>query len=191
MLNYALYQAGALYTAKGFHYLFFIILNIVLLIYGGILLSQGVEEVFNPRLRGMNKLNPIIKVENLKAVYLVREGTIKAADGISFEVPENSVTAIVGESASGKSTIIEAMTKTLPPNGRILSGKVLYNGKDILTLSNEELRKIKWKEIALVPQAAQQSLNPTMKIIDHFKDTVEAHRVNWSHNELIKKLQKN
>ncbi|HAA81648.1 MAG: Binding-protein-dependent transport systems inner membrane component [Caldanaerobacter subterraneus] len=52
MLNYALYQAGALYTAKGFHYLFFIILNIVLLIYGGILLSQGVEEVFNPRLRG-------------------------------------------------------------------------------------------------------------------------------------------
>lgn len=135
----------------------------------------------------MNKLNPIIKVENLKAVYLVREGTIKAADGISFEVPENSVTAIVGESASGKSTIIEAMTKTLPPNGRILSGKVLYNGKDILTLSNEELRKIKWKEIALVPQAAQQSLNPTMKIIDHFKDTVEAHRVNWNHNELIKK----
>ncbi|SES68503.1 ABC transporter permease [Anaerobranca gottschalkii] len=52
MLNYALYQAGALYTVKGFHYLFFVIFNIVLLIYGGILLSRGVEEVFNPRLRG-------------------------------------------------------------------------------------------------------------------------------------------
>ncbi|MEZ0537603.1 ABC transporter permease [Caldicellulosiruptoraceae bacterium PP1] len=52
MLNYSLYQAGALYTPKGFHYPFFIILNIVLLIYGGILLAQGIEEVFNPKLRG-------------------------------------------------------------------------------------------------------------------------------------------
>ncbi|SFP81791.1 ABC transporter permease [Caldicoprobacter faecalis] len=52
MLNYALYQAGALYTTQGFHYLFFVILNIVLLIYGGILLSQGIEEIFNPRVRG-------------------------------------------------------------------------------------------------------------------------------------------
>mgnify|MGYP003699973101 CR=1 FL=1 len=76
----------------------------------------------------------IIRVEDLRAVYLVREGTIKAADGISLDILENSVTAIVGESASGKSTIIEAMTKTLPPNGRILSGRVLYKGKDLLTI---------------------------------------------------------
>lgn len=135
----------------------------------------------------MNELNSLIKVENLRAVYLVREGTIKAADGISFDVQENSVTAIVGESASGKSTIIEAMTRTLPPNGRLLEGKVLYKGKDLLALKKEEFRRIKWKEIALVPQAAQQSLNPTMKIIDHFKDTIEAHRINWNHDQLIQK----
>lgn len=134
----------------------------------------------------MNKLSLIIKVENLKAVYLVREGTIKAADGISFDVEENSVTAIVGESASGKSTIIEAMTRTLPLNGRLLEGRVLYRQKDLLALNKEELRKIKWKQIALVPQAAQQSLNPTMRVIDHFKDTVEAHGINWSRQELIK-----
>jgi len=134
----------------------------------------------------MNKLGLIIKVENLKAVYLVREGTIKAADGISFDVEENSVTAIVGESASGKSTIIEAMTRTLPLNGRLLEGRVLYRQKDLLALNKEELRKIKWKQIALVPQAAQQSLNPTMRVIDHFKDTVEAHGINWSRQELIK-----
>jgi len=133
----------------------------------------------------MNKLSLIIKVENLKAVYLVREGTIKAADGISFDVEENSVTAIVGESASGKSTIIEAMTRTLPLNGRLLEGRVLYRQKDLLALNKEELRKIKWKQIALVPQAAQQSLNPTMRVIDHFKDTVEAHGINWSRQELI------
>lgn len=128
----------------------------------------------------------IIKVENLKAVYLVREGTIKAADGISFDVEENSVTAIVGESASGKSTIIEAMTRTLPLNGRLLEGRVLYREKDLLALNKEELRRIKWKKIALVPQAAQQSLNPTMRVIDHFRDTVEAHGISWNRQELIK-----
>jgi len=134
----------------------------------------------------MNKLGLIIKVENLKAVYLVREGTIKAADGISFDVEENSVTAIVGESASGKSTIIEAMTRTLPLNGRLLEGRVLYREKDLLALNKEELRRIKWKKIALVPQAAQQSLNPTMRVIDHFRDTVEAHGISWNRQELIK-----
>lgn len=135
----------------------------------------------------MNKLKPIIKIEDLKAVYLVREGTIKAADGISLEVYENTVTAIVGESASGKSTIIEAMTKSMPPNGRILSGKVFYERKDLLTLGDEELRRIRWEEIALVPQAAQQSLNPTMKIIDHFADTLEAHKIHLKNDKLVDK----
>jgi len=132
-------------------------------------------------------MNCLLKVSNLKAIYLVREGTIKATDDVSFEIFENTAAAIVGESASGKSTIIEAMTRTLPPNGRILSGTVEYKGKNLLQVKEEELRTIRWKEIALVPQAAQQSLNPTMKIIDHFKDTIEAHKINWSYEELVKK----
>jgi peptide/nickel transport system ATP-binding protein len=131
----------------------------------------------------------ILSVNNLRAVYLVREGTIKACDGVSFDVEENTVYAIVGESASGKSTIIEAMTLTLPPNSKILEGEVIYQGKNLLKLPENELRKIRWTEIALVPQAAQQSLNPTMKIIDHFFDTVNAHDSNWKSDEIIKKIE--
>lgn len=131
----------------------------------------------------------ILSVKNLKAVYLVREGTIKACDEVSFEVEENTVSAIVGESASGKSTIIEAMTQTLPPNSKILKGEVIYRGKNLLNISENELRKIRWVEIALVPQSAQQSLNPTMKIIEHFFDTVYAHNNNWSNSEVIKKAE--
>ncbi len=130
----------------------------------------------------------ILSVNNLKAVYLVREGTIKACDGVCFDVEENTVSAIVGESASGKSTIIEAMTLTLPPNSKILEGEVIYKGKNLLNLSEHELRKIRWSEIALVPQSAQQSLNPTIKIIDHFFDTIYAHN-NWKNNEIIKKAE--
>jgi len=131
----------------------------------------------------------ILSINNLRAVYLVREGTIKACDGVSFDIEENTVYAIVGESASGKSTIIEAMTLTLPPNSKILEGEVIYNGRDLLKLSENELRKIRWSEIALVPQAAQQSLNPTMRIIDHFFDTVYAHHKNWQNNEIVKKAE--
>ncbi|MCX7845858.1 MAG: ABC transporter ATP-binding protein [Dictyoglomaceae bacterium] len=132
----------------------------------------------------------ILSVNNLKAVYLVREGTIKACDDVSFDVEEDAVSAIVGESASGKSTIIEAMTLTLPPNSKILEGEVLYQGKNLLTLPEKELRKIRWSEIALVPQSAQQSLNPTMRIIDHFYDTVYAHNNNWQISEIIERSEK-
>ena len=132
-------------------------------------------------------MNSLMSVDNLRAAYLVREGTIKAADGISFDVEENTVTAIVGESSSGKSTIIECITRTLPPNARIFEGKVLYNSKDLLSLPEREFRKIRWSEIALVPQSAQQSLNPTLKIIDHFIDTVEAHNRRWKYDEILNK----
>ncbi|CCJ33213.1 Oligopeptide transport ATP-binding protein OppD (TC 3.A.1.5.1) [Caloramator australicus RC3] len=129
-------------------------------------------------------MKALLKVENLSAHYIVKEGTIKAANNINLEIAENSVTAVVGESASGKSTLIEAITMSLPPNGRISSGKVFYKDNDILKSDYEHLRKIRWTEIAYVPQAAQQSLNPTMKVIDHFVDTVKSHNIKWSNHEI-------
>lgn len=133
----------------------------------------------------------ILQVEDLNAVYLVREGTIKASVDINFEVPKGSVMAIVGESASGKSTILEAITRTLPPNGRILSGKAIYNGKiDLLKLDNSKLRELRWKEIAIVAQAVQNALNPTISVFEHFVDTVEDHNVNWSKEEIRERASK-
>ncbi len=126
----------------------------------------------------------ILKIENLSAIYLVREGSIKASVDINLEMEEGSITAIVGESASGKSTILEAMTRSLPPNGRIIGGNVFYrrdgNYVNIMEIEEEELRKLRWSEIALVPQAVQNALNPTMRVFDHFMDTVVDHGVEWS-----------
>ena len=131
----------------------------------------------------------ILRIENLSAIYLVREGSIKAAVDINLDMEEGSITAIVGESASGKSTILEAMTRSLPPNGRIIGGNVYYrrnNGDyvNLMEIKEEELRKLRWSEIALVPQAVQNALNPTIRVFDHFVDTVEDHGYNWKIKEI-------
>ncbi|MEM0345429.1 MAG: ABC transporter ATP-binding protein [Thermofilaceae archaeon] len=119
----------------------------------------------------MSRSSEILEVKKLSVVYLVREGSIKAASDISFSVKEASITAIVGESGSGKSTIIEAITKTLPLNARVLEGEVRYRGINLLTLTDEEYRKLRWREIAYVPQAAQSSLNPLQTVFEHFFET--------------------
>ena len=131
----------------------------------------------------------ILRIENLSAIYLVREGSIKAAVDINLDMEEGSITAIVGESASGKSTILEAMTRSLPPNGRIVGGNVYYrrgNGDfiNLMEIKDEELRRLRWSEIALVPQAVQNALNPTIRVFDHFVDTVEDHGVSWNTREI-------
>ena len=131
----------------------------------------------------------ILRIENLSAIYLVREGSIKAAVDINLDMEEGSITAIVGESASGKSTILEAMTRSLPPNGRIIGGNVYYrrnNGDyvNLMEIKEEELRRLRWSEIALVPQAVQNALNPTIRVFDHFVDTVEDHGYNWKIKEI-------
>jgi peptide/nickel transport system ATP-binding protein len=132
-----------------------------------------------------------LRIENLSVVYLVREGTIKAAVDINLDVEEGGITAIVGESASGKSTILEAITRSLPLNGRIISGNVLYyEGNSVVNLikmREEELRKIRWCKIAYVPQAVQSALNPTIKVFDHFLDTVKDHGYSWKTNEIWNK----
>jgi len=110
-------------------------------------------------------------VNNLDVVYLVREGTIKAASNVTFRVEPGRVTALIGESGSGKSTVVEAVTRTLPSNARVLGGSVLFKGVDLLKLGEEEFRAFRWREISYVPQAAQNSLNPLQTIFDHFVET--------------------
>jgi len=113
----------------------------------------------------------ILDVKNLNVVYLVREGSIKACTNASFNLEESTITALIGESGSGKSTIVEALTFTLPRNARILGGSIIYKGVDLMKLSDDERRKLKWREIAYVPQAAQNSLNPLLTIFEHFYET--------------------
>ncbi|MCK4596356.1 ABC transporter ATP-binding protein [candidate division WOR-3 bacterium] len=129
---------------------------------------------------------PIITIKDLVVEYKVREGAIRVVDDVSLEVPKGRFTALIGESGCGKTTIVEAILNTLPPNGYIRKGEILFNGKNLLSLKEEEQRRFRWKKIATVFQAAQNSLNPIKVIGEQMVETILDHE-SVSKKEALKK----
>ncbi|RLG88394.1 MAG: ABC transporter ATP-binding protein [Thermoprotei archaeon] len=126
----------------------------------------------------MSSSEVILRIRDLKVVYLSPRGQVKAVDRVSLNVFRNEVLGIVGESGSGKSTLAHTILRILPPTARIVSGSILYDGTDIIKLPEREFKNIRWRKLSLVPQAALNALNPTMKILDHFIETGRAHGLN-------------
>lgn len=118
---------------------------------------------------------PIIAIKDLVVEYKVREGVIRVVDDISLEVPKGRFAALIGESGCGKTTIVEAVLNILPPNGYIRKGEILFNGRNLLSLKEEEQRRFRWKKIATVFQAAQNSLNPIKMIGEQMVETILDH----------------
>lgn len=131
----------------------------------------------------------LLQVQDLKVHYYTTAGAVKAADGVSFFLQKGERLGLVGESGSGKSTTILSLLQLLPPPGRVVGGKVLLNGIDLLTLSEEEMRQTRFAEISLIPQGAMNSLNPIMRIKDHIIDTIKAHDGNLSKRQFSGRVQ--
>ncbi|HDN79055.1 MAG TPA: ABC transporter ATP-binding protein [Chloroflexi bacterium] len=120
-------------------------------------------------------MKPLLSVRDLTVEFELTRGILKAVNGASLEVHKGEVMALVGESGSGKTTFAFSILNLVPPPGRITSGKIIFDGRDVLSLSEEELRKYRWKEVAMVFQAAQNAMNPVMRIADQMLDTAQAH----------------
>lgn len=118
----------------------------------------------------------LVRVRNLRVDYQVREGLIKSCDNVSFDIEKGKVTAMIGESGSGKSTLSNAILGLLPPNGKIAPGsEVLFEGQNMLQMGAEKMRQFRWRKASLVFQAAQNALNPTVRIQEQLLDTVDDH----------------
>lgn len=117
----------------------------------------------------------LLEVNNLEVTYLALSGRIKAVDNVSFKMEKGEWLSIVGESGSGKSTMAYAMIRLVPPPGKITSGRIFFEGKDILSIDKEELRKIRGKEISMVFQDPMTSLDPLRKIGDQMTEVIIEH----------------
>ena len=107
----------------------------------------------------------LLRVENLSVSFVTRNGTTQAVDQVSFAVGNNSITAIIGESGSGKSVSCYALLGLIPqPPGRIDGGTALFEGNDLLAMSESELRGIRGSDIAMIFQDPMTCLNPYMRI---------------------------
>ena len=131
----------------------------------------------------------LLEVKDLKVYYKSPRGKVKAVDGVSFSVGKNEVFGIVGESGCGKSTLANAILNLIRPPCYVESGKVIFCGKNILKLKEEDLRRIRCKELSYIPQASMNSLNPVMKIGDQIIDAMMAH-IDISKDEARERAEK-
>jgi peptide/nickel transport system ATP-binding protein len=129
----------------------------------------------------------ILSIVNLAAYYQTPTEPVKAVDGVSFDVAENEIFGIAGESACGKSTLALTMIKLLKPPAYIVGGQVLFKGTDIINMPVRDLRKIRWKEISYIPQSSMNALNPVAKVKNQIGDAIKNHEKKISKTELQKR----
>ncbi len=118
---------------------------------------------------------PVLEVRNLRVHYETPRGDVIAVAGIDFDLYEGETLGLVGESGSGKSTAAYGILQLVQPPGRIVEGDVTLGGKNLMKLSDREFRSIRWTELALIPQGAMNSLNPTMRISEQIADVMIQH----------------
>ncbi len=121
--------------------------------------------------------SPLLVVEDLKTYFFTRRGITKAVDGVSFTLQAGETLALVGESGSGKSVTCLSLVRMVPePAGRIVGGRVLFDGEDLLQKSRAEMRRVRGKQIAMVLQDPMTSLNPALTIGTQVGEVVRLHQ---------------
>ncbi len=119
---------------------------------------------------------PVLEVEDLRTYLYTRWGTTKAVDGVSFTLGSGETLGIVGESGSGKSMLALSLVRLTPePAGRIVGGRVILNGRNLLDLTDKQMRAVRGKEISMILQDPQQSLNPVFSIGDQLAEAIRVH----------------
>jgi oligopeptide/dipeptide ABC transporter ATP-binding protein len=118
----------------------------------------------------------LLQVENLQTQFLTSAGVVRAVDGVSYDVDEGETVALVGESGCGKSvSALSIMRLVAEPAGRIVGGRIVFKGRDLLTLGDEEMRKVRGREIAMIFQEPMTSLNPVLTIGRQLTEGLEIH----------------
>jgi oligopeptide transport system ATP-binding protein len=120
---------------------------------------------------------PLLEVKNLKTWFYTPDGIVKAVNGVSFTLNEGEALGLVGESGCGKSVSAMTLMRLIPtPPGRIVEGEVIFDGKDLLKLNDEGIRRVRGNEIAMIFQDPMTSLNPVLTIGRQIGEALELHK---------------
>jgi oligopeptide/dipeptide ABC transporter ATP-binding protein len=125
--------------------------------------------------QGAQNGGPLLQVEDLRTEFPTRAGVFKAVRGVSFTIERGETLGIVGESGSGKSVSALSMVRLVAPPGRVVGGRVHFEGRDLLAASDDELRKIRGGRIGFVFQDPMTSLNPLMTVGEQITETLPLH----------------
>ncbi len=117
----------------------------------------------------------LLEVQNLTTHYRILRGWVRAVEDVSFKVEQGEALGIAGESGSGKSTIALSLLRILPAGGHIRKGRIIFNGQDLVSLSESEMRKFRWKGISIVFQGAMNAMNPVYKVGEQIGEAIKIH----------------
>jgi peptide/nickel transport system ATP-binding protein len=131
----------------------------------------------------------VLEVRNLSVDYLCEDGTaLHALDGVGFHLEQGRSLGLVGESGCGKTTAMLALLRLLPAEGRIITGEVLYQGADLLALSENEMRTYRWNKLSLVFQGAMNALNPVRRVGDQVAEAIKLHKAVPEHKSVSQRV---
>ena len=119
--------------------------------------------------------DPLLRVENLTTVFDTQPKPMTAVNGISFEIRRGETLGLVGESGSGKSVTAFSLVRLVQPPGRIAGGRVLFQGRDLVSLPEDEIRAVRGAGIGFVFQEPMAALNPVMRVGDHIAEALRVH----------------
>ena len=117
----------------------------------------------------------LLEVKGLRTYFKTQEGTLKAVDGVDFDVDKGHAMGLAGESGCGKTTAALSIMKLLPANGYIAGGKINFMGQDMARVTGEKLRSIRWRDISIVFQGAMNALNPVKRVGDQIAEPILLH----------------
>ncbi|UUM31925.1 ABC transporter ATP-binding protein [Vibrio japonicus] len=120
--------------------------------------------------------DPIIQIRDLCVDYITDNGDFRAVNSVNFDIGRGEIFGLAGESGCGKSTIAFAINRLHKPPAFISGGRIIFEGKDLLALSDKEMNAIRWSEIAMVFQSAMNSLNPVLTVLEQFSDVLRHHQ---------------
>jgi len=126
---------------------------------------------------------PVVSIRDLRLYYGTPRGPVRAVDRVSLEIGEGEVVGLVGESGCGKSTLGRGILGLLP-EGAVANGEVLFGGRNLITMSDKELRRLRGPHLGLIFQEPMTRLNPLMRIEDHFRETLEQHESGLGDQEI-------
>ena len=120
---------------------------------------------------------PVLSVRGLRTHFITRERTVKAVDGVTYDLYPGKTLAVVGESGSGKSVHALSILRLLPePPAKVVGGEILFQGRDLLKMGPEEMRKIRGNRIAMIFQEPMTSLNPVLKVGEQIAEAIILHQ---------------
>jgi peptide/nickel transport system ATP-binding protein len=131
----------------------------------------------------------LLVAENLSVGYQTQKGYLHAVEGVSFSLGAGKSLGFVGESGCGKTTLGMALMRLLPSNGLIRDGRILFDGEDLLQKTDEEMRQVRWQEIAMIFQAAMNALNPVHRVIDQIAEAILTHNPSRDKQEAYEQVR--